>query len=96
MKKIVAHVVFLGKSLPKIEAKLENKKINYIVVDRRNNFDVDEISNNKNLNTYDKEFEKARKYINIKNRIDNIYIKLIKDINKEETKRKIIEIEKIV
>ena len=89
-------MVFLGKSLPKIEAKLENKKINYIVVDRRNNFDVDEISDNKNLNTYDKEFEKAHKYINLKKRIDDIYIKLIKDINKEETKRKIFEIEKIV
>ena len=27
--------------------------INYLVVDPRNNYDVDEITNNKNLNTYD-------------------------------------------
>lgn len=87
---------FPQKSLPKIEATLENKKVNYIVIDKRNNYDVDEVSNNKNLNTYDEEFEKARKYINLKKRIDDIYMNLIKDINKEETKRKIFEMEKIL
>ena len=87
---------FPQKSLPKIQAKLENKKINYIVLDKRNNYDVDERSDNKNLNTYDDEFVKAHKYINLKKRIDNIYVNLLQDINKEETKGKIFEIEKIM
>ena len=84
------------KSLAKIEATLENKKINYMLIDRRNNYDVDEKIDNKNLNTYDEQFEKAHKYINIKNRIDTIYLELVKDINSKDTKNKINQIEKIL
>ena len=40
-------------------------KINYINVDRRNNYEVDEKSDNKNLNKYDEIFEKAKQYIKI-------------------------------
>lgn len=87
---------FPKKSLPKIEATLENKKINYIVVDRRNNYDVDESSDNKNLNSYDEEFEKAHKFINMKKRINKIYENLITNINKENIKEKICNIEKIL
>lgn len=87
---------FPQKSLNKIQAKLEDKKINYILLDKRNNYYVDYFSDNKNLNTYDDEFAKAHKYINLKKRIDNIYVSLLKDINKEETKGKIFEIEKLL
>ena len=59
-------------SLGKVTAILENNKINYIVVDRRNNYEIDEFCDNKNLNTYTTYFEKARKYINLKIRIENI------------------------
>ena len=48
-------------SLNKIIAKLEEKKINYLIVDRKNNYEVDEIFDNKNLNNYKKYFEKAKK-----------------------------------
>lgn len=51
-------------------AKLENKKINYLIVDRRNNYDVDEFYDNKNLNTYNQTYEKAKQYINSKHRVD--------------------------
>ena len=37
-------------SINKVIAKLEDKKINYLIVDRRNQYDVDEVSDNKNLN----------------------------------------------
>ena len=50
-------------SINKIMAKLENKKINYLIVDRRNNYDVDEFYDNKNLNTYNQTYEKAKQYI---------------------------------
>ena len=87
---------FPKKSLAKIEATLENRKINYIVVDRRNNYDVDEFSNNKNLNSYDDEFEIAHKYINLKKRIDKIYENLITNIKKEKIKEKLCNIEEIL
>ena len=80
---------FPQKSLPKVQATLENKKINYIILDRRNNYDVDEFVNYKNLNNYDEVFEKAHRYVNLKRRIEKIYLKLMKDINSENMKVKI-------
>ena len=45
----------------KIISKLEEKKINYLILDRRNNYEEDEKSNNKNLNTYSKIMIPAKK-----------------------------------
>ena len=59
-------------ALNKIKAKLENLKINYIVIDRRNNYDVDESFDNKQNNRYYSYYEKANKYINKKRRIQSI------------------------
>ena len=53
-------------SINKIIAKLEENKINYLIVDRKNNYEVDEKSDNKNLSKYDIFFEKAKKFINLK------------------------------
>ena len=50
-------------ALPKVTSKLENSQINYIVIDRRNNYDVDLKEDYKNLNKYDKYYEKANKII---------------------------------
>lgn len=87
---------FPKKSLPKVQAMLENKKINYIILDRRNNYDVDEFVDFKNLNTYDEVFEKAHKYVNYKRRVDAIYLNLLKDINSGNIKEKIQNIENII
>lgn len=85
---------FPVKSLPKIQALLEQKKINYILVDRRNNYEVDEIMNFKNLNTYDKTFEKAYTYVKQKEKLDKIYDYLLKNLQKEETEKILNEIGK--
>lgn len=87
---------FPQKSLPKIRALLDHQKINYILLDQRNNYDVDEKADNKNLNTYDEIFAKAHRYINLKRRIDDIYESLIQNINDTKIKEKISEIEEIV
>ena len=87
---------FPVKSLAKIKATLEQKRINYIVLDRRNNYLVDEISEHKNLNTYEEIYEKAYKYVIKINRIQKIYEYLMKNINQKETMGKIKEIEKII
>lgn len=91
---------FPSTSLAKVKAKLEQKKINYIIIDRRNNYDVDEISDNKNLNIYQETFEKAKNYINVKTRVDAIYEKLLRSIKSkeitQEVKKDIYEMEKIL
>lgn len=83
-------------SISKIMAKLEEKKINYIILDRRNNYEEEEKYDNGNLNEYDIVYEKAKKYVNLKNRIDNIYQFLMDEIEDKEIKEKIIQIEEII
>ena len=95
LKKIenVSTCGFPVESINKVMAKLENKKINYLMVDRRNNYDVDEESDNKNLNTYNKIYEKAKEYVNAKNRVNKIYQYLLHNLN---DKKLIGEVEKVV
>ena len=83
-------------SISKVKVKLEDSKINYILLDRRNNYEEDEKFDLKNLNKYAEIYEKARKYVNLKNRIESIYEILLDDVNKEELTEKIIRIEEIV
>lgn len=59
-------------SLSKIRAGLERNKVNYIIVDRRNNYDVEEESNNKKQNKYSKILEEVKKEITTKKRLDRI------------------------
>lgn len=87
---------FPEQSFPKVTAWLENKKINYIVVDRRNNYDVEEKSDNKNLNCYQDWLEKAKRYVTIKRRIENISNYLLVHIEDEATKEKIEQMEEII
>ena len=72
--------------LPKARAIFESKKINYILIDTRNNYDIDEKEDNKNLNKYEEIFEKAHKNVRAKVRIEKITEELTKIIEKEEFK----------
>ena len=87
---------FPKKSISKIEAILEEQKINYLVIDRRNNYEPEEISDNKNLNKYKKIFEKSYKYINSKKKIEEICTVLVKKINDENFDQIIKQRENII
>ena len=87
---------FPKKSISKIEAILEEQKINYLVIDRRNNYEPEEISDNKNLNKYKKIFEKSYKYINSKKKIEEICTVLVKKINDENFDQIIKQMENII
>lgn len=89
--KVCAFSVFI---LNKIMAKLEENKINYIIIDRRNNYEVDEKSDNGNLNKYNLYLEKSKKYINQKNKIEEIYNYLISNIENDTNNELIKEIER--
>ena len=71
-------------------------KINYLIVDRKNNYDVSEIYDNKNLNTYLNYYEKAKRFVNDKKRIDNIYNFMMENINKENFKNIIGKMEDVI
>lgn len=83
-------------SLNKIVAELEDRKINYLIIDKRNNYEVDEIFDNKNLNNYIKYFEKAKKYVNYKARIDNINNFMLENIDKDDFKNIISKMEEVI
>ena len=87
---------FPNSSINKVVARLEEYKINYLKVNRKNNYEVDEISDNKNLNNYIKYFEKAKKFVNNKKRIDDIYNFMIKNIDKEDFKNTIQKMEDVI
>lgn len=76
----------------KVISKLENNKINYIILDKRNNYEEEEKSNNKNLNKYTEFYEKAKKEIAIKIRIEKIQKYLLETKDKET----IFQIEKVI
>lgn len=65
----------------KIRAKLEEKKVNYLIVDIKNNYEEEDVYNFKNLNNYNKIFQKAKPLITIKIRISNINEYLLNNID---------------
>lgn len=100
LKKIsnVSSCAFPKGSLNKVMATLENKKINYIIVDRRNNYEVVQELNNGNLNKYEEIFEKARIEINYNIRVENIVQYLMENRNTKlllEMERLIVEGRKV-
>lgn len=74
-------------ALNKIMAKLEDKKINYAIFDRRNNYEEEELCNFKEFNQYNRCFEKAKEYINCRIRIEKINNFLLDNIEKEDIKK---------
>lgn len=87
---------FPSESLNKILVKLEKEKINYIIVDRRNNYAIEAKENYKNLNSYYKYFNEAKEKIGIKLRIKKINDYLINNSNKKEIKDLLLEIENFI
>lgn len=83
-------------SVKKVEATLEKKKINYLILDRRDNYSVNEHINFKNLNTYSKYYNLSKTYVSNQRRINAINEYLLKSVNKEELKELLKEIEECI
>ena len=89
-------VGFSKKAIKKVITKLEEEKIDYLLLDVKNNYDVDEKYENGNLNRYDIVFEKSYKYVKKIRKIKDINEKLIRQINEVDFKEKVRKIEKIL
>lgn len=77
----------------KIISKLEENKINYIILDRRNNYAEREKSNNENLNNYEKYYQISKQELAIRMRIEKI--KKYLELNMQD-KELITKIERII
>lgn len=83
-------------AINKVKTRIEEQKINYLVVNKADNYEVYEEENFKNENSYMQIYNKAHKYINRKNRIVEIYNYLMENINSEDIKDKINEVEDVL
>lgn len=81
-------------ALNKVRVKMEESKINYLILDRRNNYEEDEKFDNRNLNRYNEILEKSKIYANNVIRLDRINKYFIENIDKEETRKILIQLEK--
>lgn len=84
------------KSITRVENMLERRKVNCMILDRKNNYDIDVFKNYKNLNTYQTIYEKAKSYIKTRNSIEEIYKELINSINAKDINEKIKNIKNIL
>lgn len=75
---------FSSNAYNKVISILEEKKINYIILDRRNDYEEEEKSNNKNLNSYKKYYEKAKEEISSRMRVEKIYKYLYEHLQDKE------------
>lgn len=75
---------------------MEKEKIDYLVSDRRNNYETDEIFENGNLNNYDEMYQKAKIYINYKRRIDEINQFLVESVQEKDFKEILQEMEELI
>ena len=53
---------FPSKAIKKVQATLENKKINYLIIDRKDNYAVNGSMDFKNLNMYEKQIINSKRY----------------------------------
>lgn len=79
--------------LNKVLKILEDNKISYLVVLKSQNYEVETEMKYKDKNKYIEIYEKAYKYVSIKNRINGIYNYLIENINSPDIKKKIQKME---
>lgn len=77
----------------KVISKLENSKVNYIILDRRNNYSEQEKSNNKNLNNYNKYYETSKNEFALQIRIEKINKYLLEH---KEDKELLTKVERLI
>ena len=95
-KNNILKVGFSKKAIPSVISKLEEQKIDYLLIDVRNNYYVDKKFENRNLNKYDTVFEKAYLYVRKQREIRKINEKLMEQIDSADFKEKVGRIKEIL
>lgn len=84
------------KIINKVLANLQNKKINYLILDSRDNYNINEKVDFKNLNTYAKMYENSKIYVNNQIGIEEICNYLSENAEKAKLKQVIEEIRSLL
>lgn len=92
----VATCGFPLKTISKVRSELEELKISYMLIDPRNNYDIDLKEDFRNLNTYQEQFEIAYKKAKNKKMINRIETELLNIIEQPYFKETIRKIEDIL
>lgn len=92
----IATCGFPIQGLNRVIATLEQRKINYLAVDRKNNYETDLIFDYGNLNTYQELYEKAKVYVNYKRRIEDIQNYLLENIQDKNFKEILSKMEEVI
>lgn len=79
----------------KVKSVLEEKHINYILVNRSENYEVEEEEKFKD-NKFMEYYNIAHRFVNRKERINSIYNYLLENIDSENIKQKIIKVEDVL
>lgn len=87
---------FPASTIEKIEKDLEDKKINYMLVVKKEKYEVVEEKDFKGKNNYGDYADKAYKYIAKKKKVDGIYAYLLDNLNENDFQEKILKIEEII
>lgn len=98
MKKVDSNYDTCGfpkSTINKVKAILEEKQINYLLINRSENYEVEEEEKCKE-NQYAYFYSMAHKYIKKKTRINDIYQYLLENITKDNIKEKIVKIEELL
>ncbi len=92
----ISKIGFSKKAIPRVLSKLEEHKIDYLVIDVRNNYDVDDKFENRNLNQYYTIYEKSYVYVKKQRQVREISEKLMKQMDLPNFKEKLVRIEEIL
>ena len=80
----------------KVMAKIEEKKLDYIFIDVKNNYDVEDKLENGNLNNYDKILEEAFRTVKTMQKLEDVMESLGLQIDKPNFIDKLRRIEDII
>lgn len=99
MKKVDTNINTVGfpeGALNKVTKTLEDKSVNYMVVSRSANYEVDDEVTFKHNNKYGDIYTKAHRYLSRKNKVDEIYDYLLSNIDDDLVREQIQRIEEIL
>lgn len=87
---------FPTSALNNVKYMLEQKKINYIVIDRAHNYEENEKEDFKGENTYLENYKKANRCVIFRDRVENIKKYMLEHIDKENSSEMLDRMECII
>lgn len=85
---------FPVRSISKVLAKLEQNKVDYITIEPRNRYDIEEKQEFNNSNKYEDILKRANKFVRIKKKMQILTEEILKNLDDEQTINKKSESQK--